>query len=108
MSANNVKEFYAKVEGSKALQAKLQAMHKKTVNEDKAKVDAKVAAGVVKIAAAEGFEFTAKDLAKAHKEQAKKLPAASLADVTGQEMCYSTNYFCTSSWYCAGYMYSQP
>ncbi len=62
MSASNVKKFMAKVEEKKSLQAKLKAMYNKTMEEGKAKV----AAGVVKIAAAEGFKFTVKDLAKAH------------------------------------------
>jgi predicted ribosomally synthesized peptide with nif11-like leader len=98
MSASKVKAFFAKVEGSKSLQAKLQAMQKKALNEGKAKV----AAGVVKIASAEGFKFTAKDLAKAHAAKAKKLPAGALADVTGQGMCTDNNYYCLSGWYCYG------
>jgi predicted ribosomally synthesized peptide with nif11-like leader len=96
MSASNVKKFMAKVEEKKSLQAKLKAMYNKTMAEGKSKV----AAGVVKIAAAEGFKFTVKDLAKAHGAKRKKLPKGVLADVTGQEFCTGNGFYCMSGWYC--------
>jgi hypothetical protein len=102
MAAKSVNEFFDKVEGSKALQTKLKAMHKKIVDEGKTDVKA----GIVKIASQAGFKFTAQELTQA-RAKVKKAPAGALSDVTGQEMC-SMSYICTSSWYCAGYMYSQP
>jgi len=95
MSAKSVNEFFAKVEGSKPLQAKLKAMHQKTTKETKGKL----AADVVKLASAAGFKFTAKELAQARAAKAKKLPAGALGDVTGQEMC-SWMHYCTQSYYC--------
>ena len=102
MSASNVKKFMAKVEAKKPLQAKLQAMYNKIMEEGKAKV----AAEVVKIAAAEGFKFTVKDLARARGAKPTKLPADVLADVTGQEMCTSNVALCVSGWYCVGYLFN--
>ncbi len=102
MSVKSVKDFFEKVEASKALQAKLKAMHKKAVVESKTKFGAQV----VKIASAAGFKFTAKDLTQARAGKGKKLPASALAEVAGQEMCSSVNYYCTSSWYCMGFSWS--
>jgi predicted ribosomally synthesized peptide with nif11-like leader len=99
MSAKNVKGFFDKVETDKALQTKLKAMHKKTVGECKAKFGD----DVVEIAAAAGFDFTVAELAKAGKAKA---PTSALAEVAGQEMCSSVNYYCTSSWYCMGFSWS--
>jgi predicted ribosomally synthesized peptide with nif11-like leader len=102
MSAKNVKGFFEKVEKDKALQTKLKAMHKKAVGESKATFGAEV----VEIASAAGFEFTAKELAQASAAKAKKMPKGALAEVAGQEMCSSVNYYCTSSWYCMGFSWS--
>jgi len=78
MSASNVEKFFKKVEGDKSLAAKLKKMAKdKRVSER--------AAGVVQIAAAAGFKFTAKELAEANAAKRGKLPAGAAADVTGQE-----------------------
>jgi predicted ribosomally synthesized peptide with nif11-like leader len=100
MSAANVKEFFAKVEGDKSLQAKLKALHKKTTDESRQKA----ADEVVGLAAAAGFKFSASDLGKAGKEQVKK--AKKLSDVTGQNDCgYGTNYFCDAAWQCGNYTY---
>ena len=100
MSATNVKDFFAKVEGNKSLQAKLKALHEKATSESKAKA----AAEVVELASAEGFKFSASDLTQARKEQVKK--AKKMSDVTGQNDCgYGTNYFCDAAWQCGNYTY---
>ena len=64
MSVENVKAFFEKVEGDKALQAKLQALNAKAgENRDKE------IAELLEIASAAGFEFTSDDFAKARSQK---------------------------------------
>jgi predicted ribosomally synthesized peptide with nif11-like leader len=105
MSAKNIDAFVEKVSQDKTLQAQLTALHKKILRDTKETS----AAGIVKIAAAKGFQFTAKDWNQERKERAKRASKTELAGVTGQEWvscegcCYtecSANYICgAAAWY---------
>jgi predicted ribosomally synthesized peptide with nif11-like leader len=102
MSVKGVKDFFAKVEKSKPLHAKLTALHKKTTKESQETA----AVEVVKIAAAAGFKFTAKELAQARGKKARKPSKAKLGDVAGQFMNCSGgiyNYCTAQDWQCIGY-----
>jgi predicted ribosomally synthesized peptide with nif11-like leader len=70
MSVNNVKEFFEEVAKNKGLQAKLKVLDQEA-NET---LDLAIAE-LVKIAKAEGFEFTAADYAKARSERSEISPA---------------------------------
>ena len=86
MSASNVEKFFEKVETDQSLAAKLKAAAKLTgasVKPNKER-NAELATGVVQVAAAAGFKFTAKELLEANAAKRKNLPADALADVTGQ------------------------
>jgi len=105
MAAKSVVAFFGKVAESKPLQAKLKALHKKTVKETE-KVKSQASAEVVKLAAAAGFKFTLKDLAKARGGKPRKPSRAELAEVAGQGLCdYSVyqwcleQHTCIRSWY---------
>ena len=78
MSVKDVKAFFAEVATDKELQAKLKVLGKKA---SKAAEDS--GAEIAKIAAAAGFEFSAKDLAQARKERARKLSRADLQAIAG-------------------------
>ena len=81
----NVKAFFAKMEGDKALQAKVGALNKKAKeNLNEAIVD------LVKIGSEAGFEFTADDYAEASTNKAQD------AEVSGQELPSD----CPYSWAC--------
>jgi len=96
MSASKVQEFFDEVAQSKALQAKLKALHKKTEASMK-----EAAAALVKIASAAGFKFSAKDLTQARGAKGAKPSAAELAEVAAQSDCgYGVNYWCNAAWQC--------
>jgi predicted ribosomally synthesized peptide with nif11-like leader len=65
MSIKNVKAFFEKVEGDKALQDKLKALE--------SKIESAAAAELVKIAAGCGIRFTIADLAAARKKTDRAL-----------------------------------
>jgi hypothetical protein len=97
MSAKNVNSFFEKVAVSKPLQAKLNALHKKIMKDSKEES----AAEIVKIASAEGFEFTAKDWNQERKARVKRASKAEAAGVTGQIYCEGTVYdTCASNHTC--------
>ena len=107
MSAKNVDSFFEKVAQDKTLQAKLKALHQKTLKETKESKD-KASAAVAKIALAAGFKFTAKDLAGARGAKAKKPSKTELSEVSGQWMdCSGGTYnYCTAqNWSCIGSYY---
>ena len=103
MPTKNIDAFVEKVSQDKTLQAQLTALHKKILKDSKETS----AAEIVKIAAAKGFKFTAKDWNQGRKVRAKKASNAELSDVTGQMWCdgalyvdCKSNYTCVSaSWY---------
>ena len=82
MSVDQVKRFFEKVDGDKALQAKLKALSDRR----KAQADA-AKAEVLRIAAEAGFQFTASDLAKARTERARELSMEDLRAVAGGLVC---------------------
>jgi predicted ribosomally synthesized peptide with nif11-like leader len=87
MSVKSVKAFFDKVAKDKELQAKLKLLN------DEAKDTLDVAiAELIKIAKAEGFEFTADDYAKARAERSKLSPAE-LKSLTTRE-----GGFCGIGW----------
>jgi hypothetical protein len=99
MAAKSVDAFFEKVAGSKALQAKLKALHQKALKETK-RIKDQASAEVVKIAAAVGFRFKLADLTQARKGKASR---AQLAEVVGQAMdCSGGTYsYCTAqNWTC--------
>jgi predicted ribosomally synthesized peptide with nif11-like leader len=107
MPAKNVDAFFEKVAQDKSLQAKLKALHQKTLKDTQGIKD-KASAAVAKIAAAAGFKFTAKDLAGKRRVKAKKPSKAELSEVSGQWMdCSGGTYnYCTAqNWQCIGYSY---
>ena len=107
MPTKNVDAFFEKVAQDKSLQAKLKALHQKTLKETKESKD-NASTAVAKIAAAAGFKFTAKDLAGARGAKAKKPAKAELSEVSGQWMdCSGGTYnYCTAqNWSCIGYSY---
>jgi predicted ribosomally synthesized peptide with nif11-like leader len=107
MSAKGVDAFFEKVAQDKALQAKLKALHKKTLKETE-EGKGRASAEVAKIAAAAGFKFTAKDLAGARGAKAKKPAKAELSEVSGQwQNCSGSTFdYCTAqNWSCIGYSY---
>lgn len=74
MSVKNVEAFFEQVAGDKALQSKLKAL------------DRKVEESIIelaKIAAAEGFEFTPEDFAKARSKK-RKISAREFRKVKGR------------------------
>jgi len=102
MAAKSVNQFFEKVAEDKSLQTKLNALQKKAVMESKEKASTEI----VKIAAAAGFKFSAKDLAQANKAKAAKPRPGQLGDTTGQESCwYGQNYFCVN-YICGSYTYN--
>jgi len=96
MAVKSVLAFFEKVGESKALQAKLKALHKKTLKETK-KINDQASAEVVKIAAAAGSKFTAKDLAKA-RGAAAKLAGSQMSEVEAQSAVVAG--YCYSVWAC--------
>jgi predicted ribosomally synthesized peptide with nif11-like leader len=89
MSVENVKAFFAKMEGDVALQEKMGDVNKKArENIDEAIAD------LVKLASAAGFEFTADDYttARSHKPE-----DVEYAEVTGQRGLPDD---CPTSWAC--------
>jgi predicted ribosomally synthesized peptide with nif11-like leader len=107
MPAKSVDAFFEKVAQDKSLQAKLKALHQKTLKESKESKE-KASTAVAKIAAAAGFKFTAKDLTGARGAKAKKPSKAELSEVSGQWMdCSGGTYnYCTAqNWQCIGYSY---
>jgi hypothetical protein len=107
MPAKSVDAFFEKVAQDKSLQAKLKALHQKTLKETKAVKD-EASAAVAKIAAASGFKFSAKDLTGAGKAKAKKPGKAELSEVSGQwtDCSGGTYNYCTAqNWQCIGYSY---
>lgn len=92
MSAENVKAFFEKAEGDKALQAKLKALEAKAQGHKK-----DVAAELVRIAGEAGFKFGADDLANVRKADGGELSEKELRQVAGGE------YHCTGTaakWVC--------
>ena len=93
MSLITLKAFFEKVEGNKALQAKVKAASAKGMSKE-------VADELIQIAKAEGFEITDADLAEANKGQegiptGEELSAEELEAVAGgmkpqggSECCY--------------------
>ena len=71
MSVKKVKAFFEKVEGDKALQAKLKTLGKKPNETMEAAMSE-----LIEIARTEGFEFTSQDFAEARNEH----PTIQLAD----------------------------
>ena len=107
MPAKSVDAFFEKVAQDKSLQAKLKALHKKTLKDTQG-IKEKASAAVAKIASAAGFKFTAKDLAGARRAKAKKPSKAELGEVSGQWMdCSGGTYnYCTAqNWSCLGSYY---
>jgi predicted ribosomally synthesized peptide with nif11-like leader len=107
MPAKKVDAFFEKVAQDKSLQAKLGALHKQTLKETKQSKE-KASGAVVKIAAAAGFKFSAKDLAGARAAKAGKPAKAELSEVSGQWVdCSGGTYnYCTAqNWSCIGYSY---
>lgn len=75
MSVENVKAFFAKVEGDKALREKFESM----VQEMRKATLAKV----VKMASAAGYSFTAADVVEARKAALGKLSEDEMKQVAG-------------------------
>jgi predicted ribosomally synthesized peptide with nif11-like leader len=89
MSEKNVKAFFEKMEGDKALLEKVGALHTKA----KENLDGAIAE-LVKIAASAGFQFTANDYSKARSnkhEQPASQDISAAAKLGG----------CNSNWTCA-------
>lgn len=102
MAVKSVDGFFEKVAESKALQAKLKALHQKTLKETQ-QVNDQASAEVVKIAAAEGFKFKLADLTQARAGKASKASQAQLRAVAGQAVdCSGGTYnYCTAqNWTC--------
>lgn len=104
MASKSAEAFFEKVAGSKALQAKLKALHQKTLKETK-RIKDQASAEVVKIAAAMGFRFKLADLTQARKGEVSR---AQLAQVVGQAIdcsgriysyCTAQNWSCGYNWY---------
>jgi len=98
MSSKSAEQFFEKVAQNKTLQAKLKALHKKTLIAVKA-----ANAGVVKLAAAAGFKITAKDLVAAPGAKSPKAPKGQLREVAGQGINCSGhiyNYCTNQDWTC--------
>jgi predicted ribosomally synthesized peptide with nif11-like leader len=107
MPAKSVDAFFEKVAQDKSLQAKLKALHQKTLRETQGIKD-EASAEVAKIAAEAGFKFTAKDLAGARGAKVKKPSKRELSEVSGQWMDCSGgayNYCTAQNWQCIGYSY---
>jgi hypothetical protein len=107
MATKNVDAFFEQVATDRALQAKLKSLHQKTLKGAQA-IKAAASADVVKIAAAAGFKFTARDLTGARGAVAKRPAKAELSEVGGQWMqCNNATYdYCTNQqWQCVGYSY---
>jgi predicted ribosomally synthesized peptide with nif11-like leader len=109
MPAKNVDAFFEKVAQDKSLQAKLKALHQKTLKETKESKD-NASTAVAKIAAAAGFKFSAKELAGAREARVKKPSKAELGEVSGQwkdDDCSSllSNYCPAQNWSCTGNVY---
>ena len=105
MPAKSVEAFFGEVAESKALQAKLKALHQKTVKETK-RIKDQASAEVVQIAAAMGFKFKLADLTQARKGKASRAQLAAVAgqaiDCSGRIYSYCTaqNWTCVyGSWY---------
>ncbi len=107
MAGKSVEAFFGKVAEDKALQAKLKALHQKTLKETQ-QIKDQASAEVVKIAAAAGFKFKLADLTQARKGKAAKASRAQLAEVVGQALdcsgriysyCTAQNWSCFGSWY---------
>ena len=77
MSAENVKAFFEKAEGDKALQEKLKALAEQEEAREAGDEE------LVKIASAAGYEFTADDVAEVRKESAGELSEDELKQVAG-------------------------
>jgi len=104
VASKSAEAFFEKVAGSKALQAKLKALHQKTLKETK-RIKDQASAEVVKIAAAMGFRFKLADLTQARKGEVSR---AQLAQVVGQAIdcssriysyCTAQNWSCGYNWY---------
>ena len=107
MPTKNVDAFFEKVATDKALQAKLKTLHQKALKDTEAS-KAAASADVVKIAAAAGFKFTARDLTGARGAVAKKPAKSEMCEVGGQWIqCNNATYdYCTNQqWQCVGYSY---
>jgi hypothetical protein len=90
-------------------------LHKESLKETEG-ITHRATAAVVRIAATEGFRFTARDLAEARGVKARQPPGAELREVSGQWMdacsntaehdCGSAYHYCTGqNWECVGYSY---
>ncbi len=104
MAAKSAEAFFEKVAESKALQAKLKALHQKTLKATQ-QIKDQASAEVVKIAAAMGFKFELADLTKARKGKASRAQLAAVAgqaiDCSGRIYSYCTrqDWSCGGSWY---------
>ena len=88
MSAENVQAFYAKMEDDEALLAKVGGLHPKAQENMDEAVDE-----LIKIAAAEGFEFTAEEYHETRKHEREE------PEVAGQAATALGG--CNSNWTCA-------
>lgn len=75
MQIKNVKDFFGKVEGDKALQRKLKVVAENSNTQE-------AVADLVKIAEEAGFKFTPADYVEARKQAAEELSEAELKVVT--------------------------
>jgi predicted ribosomally synthesized peptide with nif11-like leader len=96
MAVKNVPAFFEKVAENKALQAKLKALgaaHQKATENCLKKTNA----ALVKLAAAAGFKFTAKELTQVRGAKPRKSSRAELREVAAQMACgYGLTFNCDS------------
>lgn len=87
MQTKNVKEFFKKVEGDKALQKKLKMMSGNSNTQE-------AVADLVKIAAEAGFKFTNAEYLDARKQAAEGLSEAELKAITADVRDCPIGYRC--------------
>ena len=96
MSTATVKRFYERVADDKALQARLNALHRKDGGSGEGQV-----AELVAVAAAEGYEFTAGDLTSALDAKPRRLPETELRTSVMEGDCWEgKNWFCNAQYIC--------